>query len=374
MKKVIRSITEYPIVGIFFAVCICTLAGYLLRTQDDFSSMENRYLQKRPAVTVQGLADGSYMETFETYTNEQIPLRGFLVKCKAFFVWMTGSSENDGIAKGDDGYLFDKVNAYDKVQKNISAMENFVKTIDRDVYIAIAPTSTWINEEKLPAGMPVLDESSCQKMLDGKLGLMENAHIIDLYGALSAHKEEQLYYRTDHHWTTRGAGYAYKETASAMGLDAKDISRYERHEVRDFYGTHYAKYKGILVEPDTIEYYDVPVKELVLSDRTVYDLMDKEKLEGYDKYAAFMYGNDGIYTIDTGNGEGKRLYILKDSYANCLIPYLVMNYDKITVIDLRYFGESVPDELSKDPDADILLLYNWTFVNDDNHFYKMVGR
>ena len=374
VKKTIRSLTKYPIIIIFFVICTITLLGYVLRAQDDFSEMENRYLTKRPHITAQSLTDGSYMDSFETYTNEQIPLRNMLVKCKAVFVWLTGSSENDGIAKGADGYLFDKVMAYDKVQRNIKAVGNFAKSCGRDMYVAVAPTSTWINAEKLPTGMPVLDESACRDMLARELENVENAHFIDLYEVLAAHRDEELFYRTDHHWTTKGAGYAYKEIASAMGLEAEDITSYEKHEAGGFYGTHYAKYKGIFIEPDTIEYYDVPIKELVLEKRTVNDLIDKDKLKGYDKYAAFMYGNDGIYTVDTGAGNGRELYILKDSYANCLIPYLVMNYDKITVIDLRYFGGSVGDKLSEAESADVLLMYNWSFINEDNHFYKMVGK
>ena len=375
MKNMIRKIIEYPMVAIFFAICLCMLTGYIIMPQNDFSEMENRFLQKRPAVSVPGLYDGSFMDAFETYTNEQIPLRSVFVKCKAVCVWLTGSSENDGIAKGEDAYLFDKVpSVSDKLARNIAAIKGFVTSADRDVYIAIAPTSTWINEEKLPSGMPVLDERACADLLKKELEGESKAHIIDLYEPLMQHAGEQLYYRTDHHWTTKGAGYAYRAIAESMGLEAKDISRYERHEAYDFLGTHYAKYKGIFVVPDVIEYYDVPIDALELEDKTVYDLIDADKLSGYDKYGAFMYGNDGRYVVRANKGLGKNLYIFKDSYANCLIPYLVMNYDNITVMDMRYFGGNVSNELSADPDADVLLMYNWTFVNEDNHFYKLVGK
>jgi len=372
MKDELRRITEYPLVAIFFAVCVCMLAGYIAFPENDFSQMENRFLQKRPHVTASSLVDGTYMESFETYTNEQIPLRNMFVKVKAVLVWLTGASENDGIAKGDDGYLFDKVLATsDKVNKNITAIKAFAKDAGQDVYIAIAPTSTWINEDKLPAGMPVLDEKSCAGLLRDSLCDTQGAHIVDVYDALAGHADEQLYYRTDHHWTTKGAGYAYDAIASAMGLERRDITQYEKHEAGDFYGTHYAKYKGVFVKPDTIEYYDVPIKRLELEKQTADNLIDESKLSGFDKYAAFMYGNDGRYVVDADKGLEKKLIIFKDSYANCLIPYLVMNYDKITVIDLRYFGGSVKEELEAEAGADVLLLYNWTFVNDDNHFYKL---
>ena len=371
----IKRITEYPMVIIFFAVCAAMLAGYIVLPQNDFSDMENRFLQKRPAMTASSLADGTYMDSFETYTNEQIPLRDVFVKCKAVLVWLTGSSENDGIAKGEDGYLFDKVTGIsDKAGKNIAAIKNFAKTAGRDVYVAIAPTSVWVNAKRLPEGMPVLGEAQLSNELTDALKDEKNAHIIYLYDTLFEHGDEYIFYRTDHHWTTRGAGYAYKEIADAMDLEWQDIGRYERHSAEGFYGTHYAKYKGIFVEPDTIEYYDVPIDRLELEGRSVDTLYDTEKLSGYDKYAMFMYGNDGKYTVYADKGSGRSLILLKDSYANCLIPYLVMNYDKITVMDLRYFGGSVTEELAADARADVLLMYNWTFVNDDNHFYKMVGK
>ena len=373
MKDRLKSIIEYPLVAIFFVIVFVMLIGYIVIPDNDFSQMENRYLQKRPHVTVSGLLDGSFMESFETYTNEQIPLRTMFVKMKATFVWFTGSSENDGIAKGSDGYLFDKVTAVsDQAGRNISAIKNFAKETGREMYIAVAPTSVWINAAKVPKGMPVLDEVTCSNELTLALKDIPNAHMIYLYDTLEAHKDEQLYYRTDHHWTTRGAGYAYEKIAADMGLTAEDITKYEKHEADDFYGTHYAKYKGLFVRPDTIEYYDVPIDELKLQDKSVSNLMDTDKLKGYDKYAAFMYGNDGRYEVVAEKDTGRRLILLKDSYANCLIPYLVMNYDKITVMDLRYFGGSVLNELEEDPDADVLLMYNWTFVNDDNHFYKLV--
>lgn len=356
----------------FFAICFLLLGGYIFRTQDDFSQMENRFLQKRPAVTLPALLDGSFMDAFEVYTNEQIPLRGMFVKCKAAAVAATLSTENDGIAKGADAYLFDKVTAVDdKCYRNIAAIENFAKDSGRDVYVAIAPTSTWINEALLPAGMPVLDEKALSEALSARLDGIDYAHVIDLYDVLCEHSDEQLYYRTDHHWTTKGAGYAYERIARAMGLEVRDINRYEKHVANDFLGTHYAKYKGMGIRPDSIEYYDVPIDELDLEKRTVYNLFDEEKLSGFDKYGGFMYGNDGCCKVVANKGEGRELLIFKDSYANCLIPYLVMNYDSITVVDLRYFGGSVQELLDKNSKNDVLLLYNWTFVNDDNHFYKL---
>lgn len=166
---------------IFFGLCVAMLAGYLILPDKEYSQMENRYLQSRPSVSASSLADGSFMESFETYTNEQVMFRDFLVKCKSAFVWATGSVENNGIARGDKGFLFDKTTSVSsKASKNIAAIRNFVQKSDRDVYIAIAPTSVWVNADCLPAGMPVLDEVSLSNELTLALADEKNGHIIYL--------------------------------------------------------------------------------------------------------------------------------------------------------------------------------------------------
>lgn len=397
MKEFVRKTTEYPLVTVFFVLCFAAFISYIVKPDTEFSAMENRYLTGRPSVNFASLADGSFMSNFETFCNEQVPIRNALVKGKAILEQVQLKCENDGIAKGADGYLFDKtLSESGQLGKNISAITNFAKLMNekgREVYITIAPTAVWINADKLPKGMPVLDEADCSNELSLALNngnLTDKAHMIYLYEDLKARENEQLYYRTDHHWTTLGAGIAYGKIMEEMGLEKKDISAYEKHERSDFLGTSYAKFKGIGVKEDTIEYYDVPIEELRLEKQTVNTLYDLEKLDTYDKYAAFMYGNDGMYEVITQNAakaekseeltkavedtafDGADLIVVKDSYANCLIPYLAMNFNDIIVVDLRYFGGSLQEVMDNNESARILLMYNWSFVNEDNHFYKLV--
>ena len=385
-RKIISKIIEYPLVPIFFALCIATFATYLIKPDSQFSEMENRTLMRRPQVSIAGLLDGTFMNDFETFCNEQIPFRNAFVKTKAVLEQAKFSSENDGIAKGRDGYLFDKtLSTNSRLSQNISAITNFAKEAsakEREVYIAIAPTSVWINEDKLPCGMPVLDEAHCSELFAKSINaanVSANIHCVSLYDELMAHRDEMLYYRTDHHWTTKAAGYAYAQIMDEMGIEPESIEIYTKHEVSDFYGTSYAKYKGIGITPDIITYYDVPIEELRLEKKSVSTLYDCDKFDTYDKYSAFMYGNDGMYEVITkaeqnaeNHTEGADLIILKDSYANCLIPYLAMNFNDIIVVDLRYFGGTLSQIIDDNENARILLMYNWSFVNEDNHFYKLV--
>lgn len=209
--------------------------------------------------------------------------------------------------------------------------------------------------------------------LSQKVSGYNNVHLIDFTDALiKAADESQVYYKTDHHWTTDGAYVVYNELSKIMGLKDIDLSLYNRHDVGDFYGTYYAKYKGNKVIGDTLSYYDIPAKSYIFDGKQLEGIYDESKLSEYDKYAMFMYGNPGEGTIESGVCDnGRTLIILKDSYANCLIPFLMCSYEKIISIDLRYYGGSVK-EIIDDNEADILLLYNWSFVNEDNHFYKMV--
>lgn len=387
------QVFKYPLTLCVGVILVANLLGYICGTQTDFSDIENRYLTKRPAITFASLADGSFMETFETYSAEQIPFRNALVKGKSFMEMLLGKCENNGIARGEDDYLFDKTLATDdQADKNIKIIEKFIEDSGRDVVVAVAPTSVAIYPERLPKGMPVLDEASLYDSLCDELSECENAHVVDLFDVIKGHKNEDLYYRTDHHWKSMGAYYAYEAICDEIAgvhanmlsgaetnggaedyITAVDITSLTKHEANDFYGTFNAKYKGLGVPSDTIEYYDAPIDSYEADGERFESLYDESKLEIYDKYAMFMRGNPGYAKVAASNdGGGKSIIVFKDSYANCLIPYFVFNYDKIEVVDLRYFGGKVGELLSDNPDADILMLYNLSFINEDKHFFKLI--
>jgi hypothetical protein len=128
------------------------------------------------------------------------------------------------------------------------------------------------------------------------------------------------------------------------------------------------------VSPDILTYYDVPVKYFETGGRVYDSMYDREKLDTYDKYAMFMHGNEGLTVIETGEDKRERrgeLIMFKDSYSNCLIPFLTYDYDRLMIVDLRYYPDGVGDLLDEHRDADILLIYNFMHFNEDNHFYRL---
>lgn len=369
-----KSILKYPLLLIAGIIFIGVLLGYAFETQTEFSALENRYLALRPIVTWQGIADGSFMSEFENYTNEQIPLRNSMVKAKSIAETIIGKCENNGIARGSKGYLFDKATGINpQFEKNVQMIEKFIWDSGMDVVVAVAPTSTQVNASKLPKGMPVLDETYMNDFLSDVLSGCDNAKVVDLFSTFKEYSSEDLYYKTDHHWKSMTAYYAYCDICKELDVTPVDIMQLDMNTADDFYGTFYAKYKGIRVEPDTIEYFDVPIVSYETEEGVFDSLYDTEKLNTYDKYAMFMRGNYGRATVKADNGNAdKKLIVFKDSYANCLIPYFVMNYDTIEIVDLRFFGDSVNSFLTENQDADILMLYNYSFINDDKHFFKLL--
>lgn len=366
---------------IFSAIIIAVFAGYLFGDDGEFSVTENRYLAKRPVVTLSSLADGSFMKSFELYTEEQLPLRDQLIRLKALCGELTFKNENNGIARGADGRLFEKlVNTDKQLEKNKAAIVNFAGQTDRDVYVCIVPNSYEILKDYIPKGFPGILQRAQIDDLYGRLGSYENAHVIDIYDALLDNADKYIYYRTDHHWTTEGAYYGYRKLCEDMGLapldqdELKDKSR----SVEGFYGTYQSKYRGMFgVRPDELTYYDIKVQAYEAGGREHDSLYDLDKLDTYDKYAMFMHGNEGLSVVDAmpskETGRRGELIIFKDSYANCMIPFLTHDYDRITVIDLRYYPDSVRGLLDGHEDADILLMYNFMHFNEDNHFYRLTS-
>lgn len=369
MVKKIKQLTEYPLTVIFSLVIMVFFIGYMIKPQQEKSEWENRYLSLKPSFGIETLKDGSFMSDFEGYVNDQILFRDELIKIKAVCESGMLKITNNGIAKGKDGYLFTEDYSKGTVfKKNGQIIKQFASETERNINVIVAPNACGIISDKVPTGMPVLNQEDLIKDFQDEISLLSNVRVVDLLEVLKVHKSEELYYKTDHHWTTDAANYAYSEY-SGKNINSESLNALF---VEDFYGTLYAKYKGIMVSPDTIKYYDFKIDRAVFGNIETDVLYDMDKTQVFDKYGMFLYGNYGVSTIESGNDNGKEIIVFKDSYANCFVPFLTTEYDKIILVDLRYFGDSVQELLKENPYADILFLYNFDFLNEDNHFYKLM--
>ena len=233
-----------------------------------------------------------------------------------------GKTENNGVYIGEKGTLIARFEApdADRVKKNRAALEALVQKAGVPVYLALIPGAVEVWSDRLPAGAP--NASQAELIADICAGTA--ARTVDVLGALSAHQQEDIYYRTDHHWTTLGAYYGYAALIRALGGEPAPAESFDRQVVSDaFYGTNYAKAGARWIRPDAIERWVAGDGATVLLDGTApAALYAPDKLETRDKYAYFLGGNRGLSVVRTGH-EGGKLLLLRDSYSDSEAPFLL---------------------------------------------------
>lgn len=347
----------------------------LILPKEKFSDMENKTLQSLPKFTTKALFDGTYMDKLETYISDHFAGRVSWIELKADTENILGKREQKGIYILSDR-LIEKIDTpdYTEIDKNIMGLNKFATENDIPVFMMLVPTSAEFYSSELPSYMPNLNQREFIDYVYSNLS--DSITKIDVYPVLDANKDKYIFYRTDHHWTTEGAYYAYSAAASAMGYSAPDISEYTVEQASDeFKGTFYSKslYDGI--DEDIMEYYhhknntdvNVEITKEFGKDPDIYDSMYfRDYLDVKDKYSSFLGTNQPIVTLKTGN-SGKKLLIIKDSYAHCYAPFLTENYSEITLLDLRYIQISYKSIIDVSQFDQVLFLYNVSsFSNDPN--------
>lgn len=356
----------------FFAVLIILLVSSIIAKDKLFSQAENRSLEQRPEIRASAVANGSFMSRFEKYMSDQFPLRNTAVYFKSVIQRAVGNTESNNVYIGKDGWQFENQTPYDeeKVKKTTSAISDFSARcgIKNQVFMLV-PDSTLLLENKLPFLLSF--DSQAQQINDvynSVSGEMKKIDTVKMFEGVQ--DKESLYYKTDHHWTTRAAKTAFDFAAPELGIDASK-TEFEFHTLSNsFYGT-LASSSGIYTEPDKIEVC-IPKNskgQYVVSNADTQSkspsLFDLSKLEQSNQYEVFAGGNFSRLTISTTTLNNKNLLIFKDSYANCFIPMLTPFYEHIVVIDARYFTDDINAVLSDYQFTDLLFLYNVnTFLED----------
>jgi hypothetical protein len=330
-----------------------------------FSESENRVLEQRPHFSVSDLIEGRFTANYESYIADQFALRDFWIGVKSDLERVLGKRESNGVYLGKEGCLLQQFVKPDQeaFQEKVEKLNAFAAaTPGLDKYFLLAPTAVKIWEDKLPFGAPVDDQLVYMNKL--RESLDQSINYVDVYETLASHRDEPIYYKTDHHWTTAGAFYAYEKLASVIGFTPCDRSCFQVKKVTDsFYGSLYSKGGFRHLHPDSIELYLPQTAERYqveyYDDQQVSDsLYSMDNLEKKDKYTVFLNGNQSLIKITTAVDNGKNLLVLKDSYANCLIPFLTGHYHEIYVVDLRYYSDDLLELIKANGIEEVLFLYN----------------
>lgn len=339
-----------------------------------FSEQENRYLQMRPEFSFKSLFSGDYTSKFETYTTDQFTFRDEWITLKAASELALGKQENNDVHLCENGTLIEDFKRPENsvLDSNMSALNTLVGNTDAKVYFALIPDKSDLYSSLLPKNAP---NDSEKEVIDYCYG-QSNATNVDMYSALSAHKDEYIFYRTDHHWTSLGAYYGLSALAESMGLPCPALDSYtDRHVVSEkFYGTTWSSSGFSWVDPDTMETFvnapeGLKVTSYPQGSPVEGKLYDFSFLEKKDKYSMFMGGNCPMHVIETGNEDKPSLLILRDSYMDSLIPFLLDDFSEIHVLDLRYYRASLKAYIEQNDFDNVLVCYSVSnFCSDSNIF------
>ena len=330
------------------------------------SDSERRPLSQFPAIRLETIADGRFMKNFESYSLDQFPLRDSFRTVKSLFhQYALGQKDNNGI------YLYEGYAVKQESQLNEDsvnyALERFNHIYDRyltdsKIYMAVVPDKNHYLAEY--AGQLSMDYESLFDMVEAG---MPWAQHINLTGSL----EEGDYYRTDTHWRQERLLDAATVICEAMGVTAPRQEDYSVTALeRPFYGVYYGQ-AALPMQPETLYL----MESELLENCTVYDhetgktgsVYDMTKLNSRDLYDVYLSGARALLTIDNPNGKsGKELIVFRDSFGSSIVPLLVQDYAKVTLVDTRYISSDLLDQFIDFQGQDVLFLYSTLILNSSS--------
>lgn len=369
---------------IIFCLLIFGFAAVtIVKPPSEFSETENRVLTRRPELKAEAIFDGDFQTNYEEYLADQFVWRNQWIGLKTLVERTLLKRESKDIYFAEDGYLIEKHTGSFTTKtalRNIAALAEFVQRYEEQfgtghVTVLIAPNAVEILQDKLPPFAPSSGESGYLERI--AQNLPEDVWF-DAAPVLRKHMDEELYYRTDHHWKTLAAFYVYQEWAKRQGYSIPELTDYEVQTVTDcFEGTIQSKL-GISSVGDSIELF-FPIQEPTCtvykesSGKTENSLYDFEALNTKDKYAVYFGGNEPFMKIRTEAENGVKILVIKDSYANCFIPFMLGEFEEIDVLDLRYTNQSLSERIAEGGYTDILVLYNASGFAEDMNILKLTN-
>ena len=353
------------IITSFFCLllAVSALIG-LLMPDRYYSEREKRTLTQKPKFTVANFISGEFSDELEKYLTDQVPLRDGWVTMKTYMELAIGKRESVGVYICKDKYLMDKFTSYSKKQlvANAAALVDLQEKLAAEgisMNTILVPMAAQVLTDKLPAYAPVADYAAILQVLTDA-----GVDTTDVLSALVAHSSENIYYRTDHHWTSLGAYYAY---CAWRGIEPNVDEWTQEVLCDDFYGTTWNKVPLPTVPAEEITAWYKHINRSVSYNNGQYEtdsIYERKYLSGSDQYAVFLNSNQA-QTVIEGSGKSGKLLLIKDSYGNTFSQFPVEDYAEVHVLDLRFFKGDVVQYAKENSITDTLVLYGTqSFVKD----------
>ena len=360
------------------AFVMCMIIFFLLNlivSDKEMSEEENRMLAGSPRLSWSSLVSGDFMTKYETYLADQFAGRNFWRSIKVGLSGLGGSRQEEDILIGKDDYLMEEIVSPDQdtLMENLEAIRQFAKrSRDIQTYMLLVPNAANIMRDRLPAFATVSDQSRMFAQVKRELG--EDVEWLDAAEALKKHAGEQIYYKTDHHWTSLGAFYTFSQVAEQMQIKTDVSSGFVSYPISTTFNGMLAAKSGCRMDVREDIYMYVPrdtdndvVVNYVDEQRKTASLYDSSKLRTRDQYAVFLGENTSVVDIKTVSESKRRLLLIKDSYANSFVPFLTPYFREIVLVDPRYYSGTIEDIMDTYRISDVLYLYSGnTFFQDNN--------
>lgn len=247
-------------------------------------------------------------------------------------------------------------------------------------YSLITPTSSeFYTPEKYHSGFQ--SQKNAINYIYDTLKNTSNIKPVDAYSYISKHTDEYIYFRSDHHWTQRGAYYGYQAFAEAAGFQAEPMNKFGSGQINGFLGSFYGQLPNSKLEknPDYVELFMPFVKQegkiymnLQMNDPYVINAV-RTDVDGNNKYLVFISGDNALTLFDTGINNGKSILVFKDSFGNAFVPFLLAHYEKVYVVDPRYLDEDIIAFIKEKGIQEVLFM-NYSIAASDSQFNMYVNR
>ena len=271
----------------------------------------------------------------------------------------------------------------EKYQSTVNAVADSLSGVSQ-VYAMAIPLSSGITlPDELFSDIPGSDQAQAEK--DILAGMGQNVKTIPLHDVMMSHRTEYIYFRTDHHWTALGAYYAYVQFCTAKGITPHNLSDYEVSQFPGFLGSFYndgGKPDAMKNDPDTVNAYH-PVSataSMKYGDNENSTLtggqviFDESTASASLKYGTFIMGDNPFTVIENPEvSNGESCIVVKESFGNAFVPFLVDHYQTVYVVDYRYYSGSVT-QLARDKGVkDVLFVKNLSAIRGSYQMGKLAG-
>lgn len=366
------------ITGLFLLFLVGTAVAGLLLPDRKFSELENRYLKLQPDFRLHRMMNGLWMDDMEEYLSDQIAGRDLWIGLQGWSERLTGKKENNGVYFGKKDTLISRIEEPNEglLIQNVDYVNSLAEQSGVPVSFGLIPTKAAIWADRLPDYAPTADEYAwIQKAYE-----RSEVQNLDFFRILKAHREEPVYYRTDHHWTSLGALYGADMIQQALGFSGIKPEDYQPVQVSDsFCGTDWSSAAAVWTKPDSVERYvsdeGISVTVYPKGEAVKGTLYAENALQKNNQYEYFLGGNQPLAVVRSSHTDGPKIMLLRDSFSDCLVPFLTETFGEIHLFDLRYNHTSVTDYIRDNQIDQVAVIYGFqTFMTDPIHLQMDVAR